>query len=588
MLTVFNNLSIKYKLFIYFMVLVLLTILTIGFLTNIIFSNAMEKLANESALHAISQANISVETSIRNMENIMDIIARNPHVLKFIRMKIVDPSDERYEVESNVRSLLAGFTQYYYDIESIAIVNKNDLFISNEMYKVENDPLIDEDWYIKCIDNPDVLHILGRPFGRNLTEYKKVSSDEIFSIAKAVRDPSNNEVSGVILIDLRIKILENIIKDIQLGKSGFVYIADSNGDVVYAPVNHVIPRIKRQWFSDERVFNKYILGQHYQFIYTSSFYTKWKVIGVFSLNETLKEVVNIRNYTLVILLVISVIALGLSFILSSSIAKPISKLRRLMKKAESGDLSVSFDVMYNDEIGHLGRSFNAMINEIRNLIEVVYKEQKSKREAELRILQSQIKPHFLYNTLDTIHWMAKKYGAIDVIQVINALTKLFRISLSKGNEVITLAEELEHVKSYLLIQKVRYEEMLEYEIIVQKDLSNLYIQKIILQPIVENAIYHGIKAKGEPGKIVVTASVENDTLVLRVKDDGVGIKDDELEAINNTLENLSGKRTGYGLFNVNERIRLSYGNEYGIALKSVPGKGTEVIIRHPIMKTPKG
>ncbi|HHW00483.1 MAG TPA: sensor histidine kinase [Clostridiaceae bacterium] len=588
MLTVFNNLSIKYKLFIYFMVLVLLTILTIGFLTNIVFSNAMEKLANESALHAISQANISVETSIRNMENIMDIIARNPHVLKFIRMKIVDPSDERYEVESNVRSLLAGFTQYYYDIESIAIVNKNDLFISNEMYKVENDPLIDEGWYIKCIDHPDVLHILGRPFGRNLTEYKKVSTDEIFSIAKAVRDPSNNEVSGVILIDLRIKILENIIKDIQLGKSGFVYIADSNGDVVYAPVNHVVPRIKRQWFSDERVFNKYILGQHYQFIYTSSFYTKWKVIGVFSLNETLKEVVNIRNYTLVILLVISVIALGLSFILSSSIAKPISKLRRLMKKAESGDLSVSFDVMYNDEIGHLGRSFNAMINEIRNLIEVVYKEQKSKREAELRILQSQIKPHFLYNTLDTIHWMAKKYGATDVIQVINALTKLFRISLSKGNEVITLSEELEHVKSYLLIQKVRYEEMLEYEIIVQNDLNKLYIQKIILQPIVENAIYHGIKAKGEPGKIVVTASVEDNTLVLRVKDDGVGIKDNELEAINNTLENLSGKRTGYGLFNVNERIRLSYGNEYGITLKSAPGKGTEVIIRHPVMKTPKG
>ena len=570
------------------MVLILLTILTIGILTNMVFSDAMEKSANEAALHAISQANITIDTSIRNIENAMDIIARNPQVLKFIRMKIIDPVDDRSAVESNVRSLLAGFTQYYYEIEGIAIVNKCVLFLSNEMYKVENDPLIDESWYKICEENSDTIQILGRPAGRKLAEYKKVSADEIFSVAKAIRDPATNEVSGVILIDLRIKILEHMLKDIQLGKTGFVYIADSNGEVVYAPVNYVVPRVKSQWFSGERVFNKYILGQYFQFIYTSSFYSKWRIIGVFSLNETLKEVVNIRNYTLVILIIISIIALGLSFIFSSSIANPISKLRKLMKKAEAGDLSVSFDVKYNDEIGQLGRSFNAMINEIRNLIEVVYKEQRSKREAELRTLQSQIKPHFLYNTLDTIHWMAKKYGAADVIQVISALTNLFRIGLSKGNEVIRLSEELEHVRSYLLIQKVRYEEMLEYEIAAEGDTGILYVQKLILQPLVENAIYHGIKAKREPGRIRITAAVKEGVLVMRVEDNGLGMEEAEVERINAALHNESEERVGYGIFNVNERIRLSYGKEYGITLKSTRGQGTEVEIKHPVVKTQKG
>lgn len=590
MLNAFNNQSIRFKLLFYFMVLILLPILTIGFLTNLVFSNAMEKSANESTVHAISQANISIDNSIRNIENTMDIIARNPQVLQFLRMKITDPSDDRGAVESNVRSFLSGFTQYYYEIEGIAIVNKSDLFLSNEMYKVENDPLTDEYWYQDSIANPDGIRLITRPVGRKLAEYKKVSADEIFSITKAVKDPASGEICGVVLIDLRIKILEYMLKNIQLGKAGFVYIVDSDGEVVYSPENHITPRVKNHWFAEDHFgnFDKSILGQRFQFIYTSSFYTKWKTVGVFSLKETLKEVANIRFYILFILLLVSIIAVGVSVIFSSSIAKPISKLRQLMKKAESGDLTVNFDVKYNDEIGQLGKSFNTMIVEIRKLIDVVYKEQKSKREAELRILQSQIKPHFLYNTLDTIHWMVKKYGATDVIHVINALTNLFRIGLSKGNEIIKVSEEIEHVRSYLVIQKVRYREMLEYGIEVDEDIKTLYVQKIILQPIVENAIYHGIKPKKILGKIEIKAEIMDDVLLFTVKDNGSGIPEEELEKINNALKYENAERVGYGLFNVNERIRLSYGKEYGIALESESDIGTAVKIRHPIITSLKG
>ena len=585
MLKSFNNLSIQYKLLFYFLILIVLPILTISYLTDIVFSNAMENAAIESSVQAINQADNSIETQIKNIDNVMNIIARNSEVLEFLRMKNTTDSDAETMLEPGIRSFLAGFTQYYQGVEGIALISQHDLFLSNEMYRIEQDPLIDGKWFQDCIRDSDQLYILGRPVGRKLTEYKNISADELVTLVKAVKDPVNDEISGVILIDLHINVLEKVLKNIKLGKIGFIYILDSNGEVIYSPINYIVPRVKNQWFTKKRagIFNKYILKQHFQFIYSTSTYTKWKIIGVFSLNEALKEVVNIRHYILLILLAIIIIAVAISVVFSSSIANPINKLRKLMKKAESGDLSVNFEVRYSDEIGQLGRSFNKMISEIRNLIDVVYKEQKSKREAELRTLQSQIKPHFLYNTLDTIHWMAKKYGANDVIQVINALTNLFRIGLSKGNEIIRVVEEVEHVNSYLVIQKVRYEEMLEYEIEVADEIKSLYVQKLILQPIVENAIYHGIKAKKEPGKIMIRAEIQGEVLIFRVSDNGIGISEPELAKINNALLNENSEKVGYGLFNVNERIRLSYGKEYGVSVQSVMGIGTTVEIKHPVI-----
>lgn len=585
----FNNLSIQFKLLFYFLVLILLPILIISYLTNMVFANAMENAAFNATVQAINQANVSIETQIRSVENAINTIGRNPQVLEFMRQKSYSAFSSAARLESGIRSFLAGFPDYYQGIEGIALINQHDLFLSNEMYRFEQAALTEEPWYRDSAAR-DRLCLIGRPLGRKLTEYKKVSADEIFSLVKAVRDPSDNRVSGVVLIDLRIQVLEDVLKNIKLGKIGFIYILDAGGEVIYSPINYIVPRVKDHWFIKRQygVFNKIILNQRFQFIYTTSAYTHWKIVGVFSLNETLKEVVNIRHYNLLILLLVSVIAVAFSVLISLSIANPINKLRRLMKQAESGDFSVNFVVRYNDEIGQLGRSFNKMISEIRNLIAVVYQEQKSKREAELRTLQSQIKPHFLYNTLDTIHWMAKKYGAHDVIQVINALTNLFRIGLSKGNEVIRVADEMEHVGSYLVIQKVRYEEMLEYAIEVPEAIKTLYVQKLILQPLVENAIYHGIKMKKEPGRIMIRAELQQEALVFTVADNGLGLPPSELARINEALSDCSTERIGYGLFNVNERIRLSYGKGYGLSLRSALGQGTVVEVRHPIIRELKG
>ena len=254
-----------------------------------------------------------------------------------------------------------------------------------------------------------------------------------------------------------------------------------------------------------------------------------------------------------------------------------------MEEAETGNLDVRFPDPPNDEVGRLGQSFNTMIGEIGKLLDQVYVEQQKKREAEFRILQAQIKPHFLYNTLDTIHWMAQEKGATDIVGIVDALTRLFRISLSKGRDVIRLEEELEHVTSYLVIQKIRYLDKFDYTIDVDPTLLSLPVVKLTLQPLVENALYHGIKEKAGRGLLTLSARRESGALVLTVADDGAGMARSALEAlVANLHQDEEPSAHGFGVFSVHHRIRLVFGEEWGLSYRSSPGEGTTVTVRQPL------
>jgi two-component system sensor histidine kinase YesM len=227
-----------------------------------------------------------------------------------------------------------------------------------------------------------------------------------------------------------------------------------------------------------------------------------------------------------------------------------------------------------------------MIEEVQKLIDMVYREQQSKREAELKTLQEQIKPHFLYNTLDTIQWMAQEHGAQDIVKVVGALTSLFRIGLSRGKEMIRLPDEMEHVRSYLIIQNARYEDKFDFTLCADDNALACMVLKLTLQPLVENAIYHGIKERRGHGFIRVEALVRDEMLVLRVSDDGVGMTPAKLEEVRAllTVAHPHGEGLeGYGIHNVHERIQLSFGSRYGLRFDSAPDRGTTVEILHPLV-----
>lgn len=269
-----------------------------------------------------------------------------------------------------------------------------------------------------------------------------------------------------------------------------------------------------------------------------------------------------------------------SVVISNSISKPIRQLSELTDQVAKGDLSVRSDIENGAEFKVLSDSLNIMIEKLSNLIETVKMEQSNLREAELNLLQEQINPHFLYNTLDTIMWLAEGGNQEQVVEMVDSLSHYFRVSLSKGHSKITLKEEEEHIRSYLEIQQVRYKDILEYEIHLPKEQELFRIPKITLQPLIENALYHGIKNKRGKGKITITGWLEDNQICITVADNGLGMTQERLDEIRECLEKRE-EKDFYGLYNVNERIRLYYGSQYGIEVKSIYQEGTQVSIRIP-------
>ena len=451
------------------------------------------------------------------------------------------------------------------------------------MFKPQKSNLSREDWYTACMTTKDKYVLTVNPVSRNLTYYETISADEILSISKAILD-ENGAAVGVMIVDINLASIEHILDKVTIGKKGFVVIMDDSENFIYAPVNSVSPRIRSAWFNnDEGTFEKIILDDKYQFIYTSSKEFGWKTIGVFSLASTLIQVSETRVTLIMILCVAGIFALIMGVAFSTSIVNPILKLERLMTTAQDGNLNARFHARYNDEIGSLGRTFNAMLDRIQTLIDQVLYEQKKKRYAEINALQAQIKPHFLYNTFDTIHWLAKKYKADDIVYIVQCLTRLFRIGLSNGREIITLKDEALHAECYLNIQRIRYEDILDFEINISDELKTLYVHKLILQPLVENALYHGIKATLKKGKITIDAKVEDESILITVCDNGAGISNEKVSQINTMFELGNNQGLGYGMFNVDQRIKISYGSEYGLKVSSKEGEGTAVVIRYPIV-----
>jgi two-component system sensor histidine kinase YesM len=580
--------SIRSKLLFAFVAVILLPLFTLGLLGPYISARTLESEATIHTWQLIRQVTRNIEFYVRQTERIISIVDANPDVQAFMAFEGSAQTFSARE-QAAARQLLRAISDAHPEIAGILVVSEDNRPLSNELQPITRDPLTEESWYREAADNPGTVQLLPRPIGRNLRSSHEYSADEVVSIVKAVVDPRTAQVRGVVLIDMRLKVMEAIFGDLTVGFGGFLFIEAPGGAIVYTPVNPIVYRVRDEWLDTPRAISvRRIKGEDYQIVSQWSEYTQWNTVGVFPLNEIMRQVSTIRYYSLIIAGVTVLVALLVSVFFTSSIARPVIKLRSLMKEAEEGNLGVRFEGRQEDEIGYLGKSFNTMIEEVQKLLDMVYREQQSKREAELKILQEQIKPHFLYNTLDTIQWMAQEHGAADIVKVVGALTSLFRIGLSRGKEMIRVSDEMEHVRSYLIIQKTRYEDKFDFSVCMDDSVLSLLVLKLTLQPLVENAIYHGIKERRGHGCIKVEAARRDGMLVLRVADDGVGMSAETLASVRALLASPpaeKGQKLGYGISNVNERIQLSFGKKYGLSFDSSPDLGTTVEILHPLVTT---
>ena len=383
-------------------------------------------------------------------------------------------------------------------------------------------------------------------------------------------------------LDISFSSISSYLKNVSIGQRGYCFLMDREGNIVYHPQQQLL----YAGLKKEEAGRLACLGDG-TYVEDTVIYTTqkvpgstWRVVGVSYIDETVNE--SFWQMTRVVLLasaLILVAAFVVAYVLSRSLSRPLQQLENAMEAFEqNADGFVFNSITGTREVEELSDSFRHMVSRIQRLMTAVREEEVALRKTELKALQAQINPHFLYNTLDSIAWMCERGKNADAVQMVHALARLFRISISRGHELIPIEKELQHAEAYLQIQKYRYKNQFTYHFTVDESCTQYLCNKITLQPIIENAIVHGLDLMVEDGHIEITVCPDGGDVLLKVSDDGIGMAPEQVAAL---LQNEPSDRTGIGIKNVNDRLRIYFGPGYGLSIDSVPDEGTTVTIRMP-------
>lgn len=582
--------SIQSSIFFTFSCLILVTVLVISLNSYRLSVDAVETNSQGYVQEIIRQVNSNIQSYIDNMENISVLAMTNKDVKYFISNNSFISKSDRMPYEKRISDLFQAILYSRKDISAIMVFGYNGFNVSDRRITLLNpySKLEDQSWY-KEAQSKGGQSVISPPHVQNMiqNEYRWV-----VSLSRELKSTDGIRGEGIFLVDLNLSIINDICSKIDMGKKGYVFIVDNSGNIVYHPQQQLIysnlrsePLAKATAAKSGTSFTvDDDKGKRIYSVQDTNF--GWKIVGVAYSEDLIANEGTIRNSIVLFAIIGILFSLMLSLFLSYRMSKPLRILQRDMKKVERGNFDVRTNIEPINEIGQLGRSFNLMTAQIKNLMQEAIDNQESKRKSELMLLQSQINPHFLYNTLDSIIWMGEQQKHEEVVRMTSALAKLFRASITKDKELVPIRVEVEHITNYLLIQKMRYDEQLEYEIDISPDIMHYKTLKILLQPFVENAIYHGVRNKPEPGKITIRGREQDEVVVFEVEDDGMGMTPEQLESIWTIHGKQEKKKTtsGIGIGNVNERVKLFFGSTYGIQIRSEPEEGTIVTITIPRIK----
>lgn len=579
-LFLFKFRSIQSSISVVFSCLILFLITITSYISYQLSADAVEMNSKHYISEIIQQVNINIQSYITNMEDISMLASTNKDVKYYITGNSFISEEERRPYEKRISDLFQSILITRKDIASIMVFGYNNRFVSDRRITSlnTNSGFEEQPWY-KHAKAEGGKSVISAPHVQNIiqNEYRWV-----VSLSRELKSADGITGEGIFLVDLNLSVLNEICSHINLGKRGYVFIIDKDGSLVYHPQQKLInSNLKTEMIDkvQQSGSGSFVTGEgNKKRIYTiQETHFGWKIVGVAYASELIANQNQINLSYLLWTILALVIALYLSFFISRHLSRPIKLLQSSMKQVEKGDFSIRSEFPSGNEIGQLGQTFNIMVGRIKDLMNQIIQNEESKRKSEMKLLEAQINPHFLYNTLDSIIWMAERKKHEEVVLMTSSLAKLFRAIINKNNETVPVRVEIEHITNYLLIQTLRYKDKLDFQIDVDPGILDIHIPKIILQPIVENAIYHGIKNSLEPGLVHITGKEDADTIVFVVADNGVGMEPEKLDQI---LKMKDGIIRGIGVSNVHERIKL-FGHEFGLSFRSEKWEGTEVTIVLP-------
>ena len=537
----------------------------------------------------VRQTNQNIDSYIDYMDNIATMVSGSRDTQTFLYNKdeaTLQVSECRQRLVEQFRTILKSRN----DIRNIGLIQKdgNRLFNNGGQQKNAYLDLDTQAWYKNAItSNRSVLT------SSHVQHVIRGERPWVITVSRGVRNfTGSGNREGVVFIDLNYSAISELCDQNSIGSKGYVFLLDQDGNVVYHPQQQQLYN-ELQTENIDLVMNtdKETLmdgsGDNAR-IYTISRSEKtgWTVVGCTNVAELLKDSKKARSIYVLVAAILVVVALILSNFIARNITRPLQQLRDSMARVQEGDFGAAeVEVTSRNEVGSLTRSFNVMTSRIQELMKQNIYEQQQKRKSELKALQSQINPHFLYNTLDSIIWMAEGKKNEEVVVMTASLARLLRQSISNEEEQVPIGQEVEYARSYLTIQKMRYKDKLEFQIQVDAQIMRVPIIKLVLQPLIENAIYHGLKYKEGKGLLIVRGYREGENAVLQIKDNGAGMDEQTLSHIFEKHK-VNYRSNGVGVYNVQKRLQLYYGMDYGITYSSKQGEGTTASIVIPMNVIP--
>ena len=558
-----------------------IAIMTIAFYTHSI--NTIRDNTTKENEQIVDQLSWNLHSYIRNMMSISDSMYYS----------VIKNRDLTYDSISKEMNLLYEANKD--NLTSIVCATEDGAIVAASPVSSRK-PGVDlkkQQWFTNAYDEIENIHF-STPHVQNLFDNSNYRYFWVVSLSRCVElTYMGNVRNGVLLVDMNYSGIEQMFEKVNDGGVGFVYLCDGDGNIIYHPMQKAIYSglVKENNLAHanhvDGIFRETFDGEDRDVVVRTVGYTGWKIVSVTPISELALDMGQMRNYLFMVVIIILILIGFGNYIISYVVTDPIRKLEDSIADLEEG--VVNQDVMNEDdifiggshEIRHLGRTIKSMIRQMKKLTDDMVREQKAKRKSELDALQSQINPHFLYNTLDSVVWMIEGERYKDAISMVTALAQLFRISLSKGNNIISIHDEIVHARNYLNIQKVRYKNKFTATIDVDPAIENFATVKLIVQPLLENAIYYGVEHMDGEGEITLRGYEKDGDIFISVSDNGMGIPEETLATLLTDKARSRGKGSGIGLWNVNQRIQIYFGGDYGLIIESELDEGTTVSIHLP-------